>query len=179
MRIGNTLNNVGKFTTLNSVIGGIFMSCILSGGLVFVVHSKSTSNFHLAKARISNVKCESYSEEVCQKNKQKQSCRNITRYNCIYDVTFKTKSGKTITTQMTSNSKKVFDNEITSIEYNINNPMKVRNPIPYDGFIYVLGAVLCCILSSTLITASFSGSRSFRQYHATSTGLSMVSKALN
>jgi len=177
MSIGNTLNGIGRYTTMSSTITGLMTAMVCCISLGYAIHSKNTSHFVKTRAAVSNPVCDSYKEEVCQKTNNRDTCRMETRHRCTHNVTFLTQNGDTITTQMKADNK-VFDGEKLQIEYNRHNPFKVRKPIPYDIIITGLGIGVCCVIAATATTAAFSRSRTFRQYHATSTGLSMLSNAI-
>ena len=180
MSIGNTLNNVGRYTTMSQIITGLSIIIILVVVIGFLIYQQRSSTYIKTTATVVDVNCESYKEEQCSRTRSRdmRTCKNVTRYNCILNIVFVTNKNRTIQTEMRLKNQhfEIKPEQTIEIEYDKHNPFQVRKPAPLNLIIGILSALLCCITLSTISVSMLSGSRTYRQYHATSTGVSMISK---
>lgn len=179
MSIGNNLNNFGQVTTAASTFMGIVCMVCLMIALAMTAYGKSTSTYKKVRALVTNPNCTGRNEMVCTKTGESSTCRNVTKYNCQYDVTYNVK-GQPFTAPMKSSGNNIVrDGETKLIEYDTKNPLRVRTPFPFELIMGVLGCICVVVSVGTATNMIFSRSRTYRQLHAGTTGLRMVKNVFN
>ena len=177
--IGNGLNNMGKITTKVQTIWGIVFTLLLSSSFLALISYYFNNPYIKTNSKVSNPTCDAYDKEICTGRRGAQTCRTERMYNCNYKVKFEV-NGKQIIADMSSRSKnKIVDGAFKEIEYHKNDPYNVRQPVPLGSFILILALCILCIIIATIANSMMSESRTYRQLHAGSTGVSMVSRAFN
>ena len=84
MSIGNTLNNIGKFTTKSKILTGNFISIILIINIIGLVLFKLNNRNVRTIAKVLNPVCNEEINETCDRYK----CTKKKDYQCNYDLLY-------------------------------------------------------------------------------------------
>lgn len=179
MSVENALNTAGKVTTSLSILGGILTSIVLFIAIIVVWRYKSTNKYIATQATVKEPDCKETQEENCTTKKGKTECKTSTKYQCDYDLVYSVNGEEIKIKRNSKEGSKLTEDMPYFIEYNSDAPTDVRKPFPYNMVLIILAVVFLISTGGTAITYVMSKNRTYRQFHAGMTGISMVKSQFN
>lgn len=161
--IGNGLNKLGSFTTKMGIFfGGLFTLIFFLVTLYFAKKIK-TSPYKKLKATVEAADCTESTQNVCETKNNIKTCRDEVVYRCKLQLKY-TVNGKEYSKPLTVTQKtELKKGQQYTIEYNKNNPEKIRVPQDLKTILYIFIGLTIFSLLITIAKYFLSKSRLGRQ----------------